>query len=241
MSTLLQIVSSDAILWLGYLICGFVAFVFVAHMPTLPLICLARLDVPHKAKIAKCFIEAWLKNCLTILPDLLSPIVVPIALLFTRREAEHLPRLFLWWDNDASINGDGWAVWRDGQWVHVFGTGLPGERAVPYGSPEYTGDCYYCKGHHPRSFYARWVWLGLRNRASKLSQILGFVHFPDAPVRTWSGTNWEITEVSGAYRYRQNIPLGPVQIKLHYGYKVPQYADRASANLVAIGFSIKKR
>jgi len=227
-------------LWVGYALAAFVAVVFVAHMPTLPLIRLAFLPVPNKWRIARCFLGAWLKNCLTIIPDLLAPIVVPVALLFTKREAEHLPKLFLWWDNDASINGDGWSVWRDGKWVHVFGTGLPSERAVSYADPEYTGDAYYCLGHHPRSFYARFVWLGLRNRASKLSQMLGFKHAPDAPVQEWGGKNWQITEVAGAYRYRDAIPLGPVYIKLHYGYKVPQYADRDTANLVAIGFSLKK-
>ena len=230
----------EVLTWAGHALAAFVGFVFVCHMPTLPLIRLAMIDVPNKGRIARCFIEAWLKNCLTIPADLLAPIVVPIALLFTKRESEHLPRLFLWWDNDASINGDGWAVWRDGQWVHVFGDERPGERPVPYADPEYTGDAYYCKGHHPRSFYARWVWLGLRNRASKLSQILGFVHFPDAPVRVSVGETWDLTEVAGAYRYRESIPLGPMQIKLHYGYKVPQYADRATANLVAIGFSLKR-
>lgn len=232
--------ASDIAQWLGYGVAGFVAFVFVCHMPTLPLLRLAVIDVPHKGRIARCFVVAWLKNCLTILPDLAAPLVVPVALLFTPRNAEHLPRLFVWWDSDASINGDGWAVWRGGAWVHVFGDELPGERPIPYDHPDYTGDCYYCKGHHPRSFYARWVWLGLRNRASRLSQLLGFRHEPDAPVQEWVGKNWHITAVAGAYRYRDAIPLGPVQIKLHYGYKVPQYADRATANLVAIGFSLKR-
>lgn len=230
----------DALTWVCYALAGFFAFVFVAHMPTIPLLRLVFLPVPNKWRIARCFVAAWLKNRLTIIPDLMSPIVVPVALLFTPRHAEHLPRLFIWWDNDASINGDGWAVLRDGKWVHVFGDELPGERPVPYIDPEYTGDCYYAKGHHPRSFFARWVWLGLRNRASRLSQMLGFKHAPDAPVQMWAGDDWEVTEVAGVYRYRDAIHFGSIHIKLHYGYKVPQYADRATANLVAIGFSLRK-
>lgn len=231
--------------WVGYALAGFVAFVFVAHMPFIPLLRLAFLPVPNKGRMALCFIEAWLKNCLTILPDLLAPIVVPVALLFTPRDAERLPRIFEWWDNDASINGDGWSVLRDGKWIHVFGTELPGERAVPYGDPSYTGDAYYCLGHHPRSFYARWVWLGLRNRASRLSQILGFVHAPDAPVGRWSGGDianhdgWHVTRVEDKFRYYEELRLGPVYLRLHYGYKVPTIVGRPAAQLVAIGFSLR--
>jgi hypothetical protein len=146
----------------------------------------------------------------------------------------------------VSINGDGWAVLRDGQWVRVQGNELPGERAIPYFHPEYTGDAYYCEGHHPRSFYARWVWLGLRNRASRLSQILGFKHSPDAPVLSWGGGDmsqndgWDIRQVAGKYRYYEEISLDNVYLRLHYGYKVPQFPERESAQLVAIGFSLRR-
>lgn len=230
---------------MGYALAAFVAFVFVAHMPTIPLLRLVYLDVPNKSAIAKCFIEAWLKNCLTIIPDLTAPIVVPVALLFTPRDAERLPRIFEWWDNDVSINGDGWAVLRDGNWVQVQGNELPGERAIPYGHPDYTGDAYYCKGHHPRSFYARWVWLGLRNRASRLSQILGYAHAPEAYAARWSGGDiaahdgWHITRVNDKFRYYEELRLGPVYLRLHYGYKVPKIQGRPAAQLVAIGFSLR--
>ena len=231
--------------WVGYALAGFFAFVFVAHMPVIPLLRLAFLPVPNKGRMAICFFEAWLKNCLTILPDLLAPVVVPVALLFTPRSANRLPRLFEWWDNDVSINGDGWAVLRDGVWVQVQGNERPGEVAVAYSDPRYTGDTYYCRGHHPRSFYARWVWLGLRNRASRLSQILGFTHDPDAAVVEWAGGDmsahdgWYLREMAGVYRYYEELRLGPVYLRLHYGYKVPIIDNRPSAQLVAIGFSLR--
>jgi hypothetical protein len=60
-----------------------------------------------------------------------------------------------WWDNDVSINGD-----------HQ----VPATLAD---TPEARAACYYAPGHHPRSFHARWVWLGLRNRASALAAMLG--------------------------------------------------------------------
>lgn len=231
-----------------YLILGFLAFVFIAHMPIIPLIRLMKIDVPNKFDIIKCFIGAWLKNILTIIPDLLAPVVVPIALLFTKYEDNKLPKLFEWWDNDASINGDGWAVVRNGNWVRVTGNHLLSETPIQYGDPNYTGDAYYCEGHHPRSFYARWVWLGLRNRASRLSQILGYKHDKNDKVERWSeGTPtlndyWTFTKVNNKFRYYEELPVGGgYYLRLHYGYKVPQYEDRPAAPLVAIGFSLRKQ
>lgn len=232
--------------WAGYLFGAFATLIFVAHLPILPLLRLIKLSVPNRGKIALCFIEAWLKNCLTIIPDILAPVIVPLALVFTPRSAEKLPWLFTWWDNDASINGDGWAVLREGNWVQVFGNELPGEKPVSYLDQEYTGDAYYCRGYHPRSFYARWTWLGLRNRASRLSQILGFKHDSAAPVEVWRGGDiaqhnyWSIHCVAGKYRYYEEIKFGNIYVRLHYGYKVPQFPDRAAAQLVAIGFSLRK-
>jgi hypothetical protein len=89
------------------------------------------------------------------------------------------------------------------------------------------------------------VWLGLRNRASRLSQILGFKHAPGAPVLSWGGgdmaahNGWEIRQVAGMYRYYEELRMGGVYLRLHYGYKVPQFPERESAQLVAIGFSLR--
>lgn len=44
---------------------------------------------------------------LSFLVDLSGLVVVPVALLFTGKQANHLPRIFWPWDNDAEgINGD---------------------------------------------------------------------------------------------------------------------------------------
>ena len=97
---------------------------------------------------------------------MLAPIVMLFVLPFVKKEADRLPKLFWFWDNNISINGDGWGKNPDGTWV-------------PYGHESYTGDAYYAKGHHPRSFWARYVWLGWRNRASKLAEKLGIVVTPE--------------------------------------------------------------
>lgn len=220
---------------IGWSLVGFVVFVFVCHLPILPLIRLASFDVPNKVKIAKCFIEAWAKNVLTIIPDLLAPVVVPFALLFTKWEDEHLPRLFWWWDNDASINGD--------KRTDDPNDGLGGWTLKPVplerDSAEAIAMCYWAPGHHPRSFYARWVWIGLRNRASALSQALG----TDATGQTtvWSGSTWTIHQVEDKYRYYELLPVGSVAIRMHCGYKVPRIPTESMAPAVSIGFSLRKR
>lgn len=58
--------------------------VLIAHNPITPIIRVLTLDVPNKLGICKCFIEAWFKNLLTILPDMTAPIVVAIAFSFQR-------------------------------------------------------------------------------------------------------------------------------------------------------------
>lgn len=93
--------------------------------------------------------------------DASAPYVTLIALLFTKWEDEKLPKLFKWWDNEISINGDksDWALDENGKQYRLP---LPLED-----TPRVREFCYYAKGHHGRSFYARWIWLGWRNRASK--------------------------------------------------------------------------
>ena len=79
-------------------------------------------------------------------------------------ESEHLPEQYKNYDNDVSINGD------RGEWL--WENNQEGTYAVlqPVPLDDSAIDlCYYAKGHHPRSKYARWVWLGFRNMASRLT------------------------------------------------------------------------
>lgn len=211
------------------------AFIFACHVPVIPAVRVLMLPVPDKGRILLCFLDAWLRNLLTFIPDMLAPVVVPIALVFTRWDAEHLPWLFRWWDNDASINGDrrtddpndglgGWAL-----------------KPVPLArdSADAISMAYYAPGHHPRSFYARYVWIGLRNRASALSQVLGTD--ADGPATQWAGENWTLDKVGTAYRYYEMLPLGPVAIRMHCGFKVPRIPGESKAPAVSIGFSLRRR
>lgn len=194
--------------------------VLIAHNPFTPMIRVLTLDVPNKAAICKCFIEAWIKNLLTIIPDMTAPLVVPVALCFTKKEDNKLPWLFTWWDNDASINGDQ----------------LEAEPT------------YYAEGHDRRSFYARFVWLGLRNRASKLSQMLGYTHQPSDSIEQWTSgdangtakTGWIVTKINDKYRYFETKRIGSIFLRFHYGYKIPTLQGRPSSPVVAIAFSFQK-
>lgn len=130
-----------------------------------------------EAEVLRCFDEARAADRKTWRYDVSAPFVVAVALLFTPRSANRLPRWAAKWDNNISLNGDSAGVIRDGRWLQVRDSTTwplrPGEREVSYDDPAYGGGAYYAEGHHPRSWYARWVWVGLRNRASKLSLDLG--------------------------------------------------------------------
>ena len=96
-------------------------------------------------------------------------------------------------------------------------------------TPEIRAACYYAPGHHPRSFHARWVWLGLRNRASALAAMLGRKLTP-AEVQdadTWGDES--IGKTKEGWCVRRNGPLyqlyiirkiGPLCLRVHYGHKL---------------------
>lgn len=87
-------------------------------------------------------------------------------------EADTVPPGYEHYDNDVSINGDAWAQKQpDGTWVTIRAKGVP--NCIQYFHPDYTGDAYYAKGHHPRSPWARWIWNGIRNRASAAAMNAG--------------------------------------------------------------------
>lgn len=178
-----------------------------------PMFMLCALPIPwrHKLRGCKSFANAALRGLLVLPPDLLAPLVVPFALRQIGWGAESLPRWARWWDNDVSINGD-----------HQ----VPATLAD---TPEARAACYYAPGHHPRSFHARWVWLGLRNRASALAAMLGRKLTP-AEVQdadTWGDES--IGKTKEGWCVRRNGPLyqlyiirkiGPLCLRVHYGHKL---------------------
>lgn len=157
---------------------------------------------------------------------LVAPLIVPVALVLTKWEDDKLPWLFQWWDNDVSINGDDPKYW----------------------PLDYAGDTYYCAGHHPRSRWARFVWLGLRNRASRLSQMLGKRWIdPLAKSKVYGiaglvedTEGWNINVKEGAYQLIYIKKLGPLAYELGWGHKIWARVDgRPVANVICNSFSLK--
>lgn len=178
-----------------------------------------------------------------------APIVMAFVVPFLKRDAQKLPRAFRQWDNEVSINGDGWAVKRNGEWVRVIEDELPGEVAVSYDDPAYDGDAYYAPGHHPRSVWARYVWLGWRNRASAAAAAAGIEITPGMLARaTWYGDINTSKSHEGVvlHRIEQHFQiyackkLGPLCIRTNYGFKLNNSIrwNRSPAMTVKIPFSV---
>ncbi len=211
-----------------------------------------------RAAAEACFRAAKDADDRTWLYDLSAPIVMLLVLPFVRRSADKLPSLFRRWDNNVSLNGDGEAVFIDGKFL-TAGHGISwedynaalarGAYRYTYDDPLYHGDAYYAKGHRPRSFWARYVWVGLRNRASQLSADMGL----DVPARPQlisgslqagrSRPGHFLLREGGVYHYKSFRKFGPFALIRSYGYKLeivrnsPTGAGRAAA--VAIGRSLK--
>ena len=145
-----------------------------------------------------------------------APLVMAWVVPRLAWDAEALPARYAKWDNDISINGDPWpwAQRPDGTWY----------RPAPLDdTPEARAACYWAEGHHPRSRWARYIWLGWRNRASKLAHDLGAPS--GAPIALWGdekvgrshagvcvyrmGDCWQIMVVDrwGPFVVRRNVGL----------------------------------
>lgn len=211
------------------------------------------LSDEQRKELLDCLDAAAAADRQTWLYDLSAPIVMLLVLPFAKREADRLPKAFAKWGNNVSLNGDGECVKRGDRWVNLRDIGWtpePGEQVIRYDDPRYDGDAYYAKGHHPRSFWARYVWLGLRNRASQLSVDMGEdVHerptVLSGAVGIGASAEGHFLLHSGdLYHYKSVRKVGPFALIRSYGYKLevvrnsPTGTGRAAA--VAIGRSLKR-
>ncbi len=215
----------------------------------------ALTDVPAhiKADLLDCIDAAQDADRKTWLYDLSAPLVMLLVLPFVPRSADKLPRAFRNWDNDVSMNGDGHGAGKTRTAPGTTPASRPrprGKLAIAHSDPAYGGDCYYAKGHHPRSFLARYIWLGWRNRASLMSLELG------EPVTATP------VLISGSMAIHRGGPYGHFLLKHEdcyhyksirlwhgwaltrsYGYKleIAYRMGRETAAAVAIGRSLKRR
>lgn len=189
--------------------------------------------------------------------DAMAPLAVAVALCFTPRSANALPAWAAKWANNIGINGDSgatllpsgaWLQWRDtpeAQWDDL--TTCP---QLTYDDPRYGGDAYYCRGHHPRSWLARWVWLGWRNRCSLLSEQRGatitrasVVNLVGTQNLTQSSMGAFIARCGEHYHFKQHTRRGRWVIVRSLGFKLGApggalYEPRQAA-AVCIPFALK--
>ena len=169
-----------------------------------------------------------------------APLVMAWVVPRLAWDAEALPARYAKWDNDISINGDPWpwAQRADGSWYR---------HAPLEDTPEARAQCYWAEGHHPRSRWARYVWLGWRNKASKLAKDLGAPI--GAPIAFWGDENvgrahpgvcvyrmgdcWQIMSVE---RY------GPVIVRRNVGWKINNvlHNQHTVANITWLPWSLLK-
>ena len=185
--------------------------------------------------------------------DLSAPLVMLLVLPFVKNEAESLPKAFRKWDNNVSLNGDGLG-WQDtdGVWWDSRVKPVPeGVEAIKHNDLRYKGDCYYAKGHHPRSFWARYVWVGWRNRASMISLKAGVA--VDSRPELISGNlhinrsgpfGHFLLKHNNNYHYKSMKSNGKYTVIRSVGYKLEIVAKSASgvgnAAAVSIGRSLKR-
>lgn len=190
-------------------------------VPSLWVLVLAGVPAAHRRAAALSFLRASVRGLAMLPIDLLAPVVVPLALLQTRWEDDALPHWARWWGNDVGISGDKF------QWV-LDATGQQVPLPVPLAdTPEARALCYWAPGHHPRSRWARWVWLGLRNRASALAVTLGHPADYRQPVEVWGDpatgrghAGWVLRHHNGAYQLHATRQAGPLCLRTNYGHKV---------------------
>lgn len=142
----------------------------------------------EKAKLS--FKKARRLHWKTLPYDCTAYIVMFFVLFFVKKEDDHLPKLFRKWENEVSNNGDNFPLFnpRDpvtGQLTHQgIYLPIPVEDTMTVWD-EQVGDnvvkptrmlSYWVNyKYHPRSWFARYVWLGWRNRASQASCDEGFI------------------------------------------------------------------
>lgn len=213
-----------------------------------------------------CFTQAKQKAEKIVWYDVTAPYVMLFVLPFVSRDANALPKLFRMWDNERSLNGDGWGKLVDGVWKTFRTTNEP--NCIPYTHPDFQGVAYYVEflaglfpasWLTPRSFIARYVWLGLRNRASNASFLNGIV-ITEAlrqDVESWGDVNTgkknaDSSVVQGTVLYRAGPyyeiysveKRGSWLERTRFGYKLTNALDprmdMPRAMVTAMGISYKR-
>jgi hypothetical protein len=208
------------------------------------------LSDAEKEQAKACFDEAKKKCRKVTFYDVTAPYVMLVVLPFVKWEAEKLPKLFHKWDNEVSLNGDRALEWNpDGS-----------RKPVPLeDTPEVRALAYYAEGSHPRSFWARYKWLGYRNRASNASYLEGFEMTPELRASHRMIGDMHVGEMKDGqqvmgtlirncgpyYEVFRMKDLGNKVQRTRFGYKIGNAMgndpELTRAMVVGIGFSYKRK
>lgn len=213
------------------------------------------VDDETKAVAEESFKRAFKLELKTLIFDITAPVVTFYVLMFVKREANELPKPFrYWWDNNVSLNGDGWWVVRGDQVIDLrdmdWNDVKPTDILVSYNELNPLGNAYYARRHKPRDFMARWRFIGWRNRASLLAKNLGPL-IESRPVivsgqRKIDRDNpgYLLIRYKDFIHFKSLVKIGPIVRIRSYGYKL-EYAlqwndgvvDKVPA--IATGLSFK--
>ena len=233
-----------------------------------------QMDIPDDVKVAakNSLTEAKERHKRVMIYDITAPYVMAFILPFVNWEANSLPKKFRKWDNEVSINGDKypWTQNKDetGNFVYVgIKNDIPtGDTCLVWDNdakdnievPAKSLAYWVGKRFHPRSLIARYVWLGIRNRASMASCDEGILVTDELKetFRSWGNpkvglevdgkivTGSYLTAVGGHYQLFSFQPVSVGYQRTNYGFKINNVIndpDRLTkpAMVVAIGVSYR--
>lgn len=164
-------------------------------------------------------------------------------------DAEHLPAEYRAYDNPISINGDRgrWGRRPDGTMVRLP---VPfSKKNVEIGDGDKRLYQYWTFRWLPaRHWFARWVWLGIRNRASQAADDQGYYIPRDTPIQTFVYESDKEKIVvrwcafGGAAQLQHTKIIGPLHFRLNLGVKLGNLneIDRVAAvTWVDKGFKVR--
>jgi hypothetical protein len=164
-------------------------------------------------------------------------------------EAEHLPTEFRQYDNPISINGDRgrWHRNDDGAMIRLP---VPLEKKnTQIGDGDTRLYQYWTFRWLPaRHWFARWVWLGIRNRASQAADDQGYYIPAEVPIETFEYASDKEKIVvrycpwNGAAQLQRTKIVGPLHFRFNLGFKLGNLneIDRVAAvTWVDKGFKVR--
>ena len=106
----------------------------------------------------------------SVVADIAGVVVVPVALMFTGPQADHLPKMFYWWDNHEAVYGiNGGYAWKR----------------------EY--------GDDTNTFWHRFMWTAIRNPAHNFTYYTLGVKDENRTLENLQDSTWDDVDTKGGF------------------------------------------